>query len=226
MFCWKSAEPERQAVGDDVDLVAAARELLAELGRHRARAAHRRIADDADPHSDTTWCPRANGVEPLARASGTIARPCRATSADEAEPALLQRAARQQRVARAAQPLGAALVALLERAQRLLVQALDLVQRAPAAPRPRPRAASGRARPSASSTRAQLALDRLARPGEGRLDVGVVLARPARHEPPRGRPRGRRASAPRPRARAPAAARRASRSAAAASTGRGMPKCA
>ena len=42
------AEAERQAVGDEVDVVAAARELLAELGRHRARAAHRRIADDPD----------------------------------------------------------------------------------------------------------------------------------------------------------------------------------
>ena len=42
MFSLEVAEPERQPVGDEVDLVAAARELLAELGRDGARAADRR----------------------------------------------------------------------------------------------------------------------------------------------------------------------------------------
>ena len=55
------AEAEGQAVRDDVDVVAAARQLLAELGRHRPGAAHRRVADDADLHRRTTWWPRAKG---------------------------------------------------------------------------------------------------------------------------------------------------------------------
>jgi hypothetical protein len=43
-------QAEGQPVGDEVHGVAAARELLAELGRHRARSAHGRIARDPDVH--------------------------------------------------------------------------------------------------------------------------------------------------------------------------------
>ena len=43
-------EAEGQAIGDEVHVVAPARELLAELGRHRSRAPHRGIARDAEPH--------------------------------------------------------------------------------------------------------------------------------------------------------------------------------
>src|SRR5205814_7576129 len=71
-------EPEGQAVGDEVHAVAAARELLAQLGRHRPRAAHRRIAGDADPHRWITWWPRAQGSM-RARTSSTTAGPWRAS---------------------------------------------------------------------------------------------------------------------------------------------------
>ena len=209
------AEPERQAVRDDVDVVPAPCELLAELGRHRPRAAHGRVADDADPQSRITWWPFANtSILP----SEDVGEPkaVAGEGRDEPEPALLQRAAGEERVARAAQPLGPALVALLERAERLLVETVDLVQRAPA----RRRGGGAQRRvvaPERLLEGARLAHDRLARAGEGGLDVGIRLARPARDERPPGRPRGRGASAPRCRARAPASARRSSRSAAAGS---------
>ena len=114
-----------------MDVVAAPRQLLAELGRDRARAADGRVADDADPHSRITWWPRAKRSS-RSRSTSDEREAVAGERRDEAEPALLQRAAGQQRVARAAQALRAALVALLERAQRLLVQRVDLVQRATA----------------------------------------------------------------------------------------------
>ena len=49
------AEAERQAPADEVDVVAAAGELLAELGGDGARAAHGRVAGDADSHRRTAW---------------------------------------------------------------------------------------------------------------------------------------------------------------------------
>ena len=95
---------------------------------------------------------------------------------DEAEAALLERAAGEERVARAAQPLGPRLVALLEGAHRLLVEGLDLVEGAAARRRRRRRAASGRGRPSASSTAPISALER-------------PRARARRRPRPRDRPR-------------------------------------
>ena len=50
----KVAEPERESVRDDVHLVAAAGQLLAELRRHRARTPDRGVAHDAELHSRTT----------------------------------------------------------------------------------------------------------------------------------------------------------------------------
>jgi hypothetical protein len=43
-------QPEGQSVGHEVHGVAAPRQLLAELGRHRARSSHRRITRDPDVH--------------------------------------------------------------------------------------------------------------------------------------------------------------------------------
>jgi len=52
------AEPERARVGDEVDLVAAPRQLEAQLGGNSARAAVRRIAGDADSHAAAADCQR------------------------------------------------------------------------------------------------------------------------------------------------------------------------
>ncbi len=174
------AEAERQPVGDDVDVVAPAGELLAELGRHRPRAADGRVADDPDLHSRTTWWPRAKGSRRRLEV-GEERQAVPADGAHEAEPALLERAPGEEGVAGSPEAVRAPLVALLEGAQGLLVEALDLVERAPAG------RGGGRAQRRVVGAEglldaAHLALDRLARAGEGGLDVRVGLAGPARDE--------------------------------------------
>ena len=122
--------------------------------------------------------------------------PWRASRLTEAEAALLERAAGQQRVARAAQPVGARLVALLERAHRLLVQGLDLVQRAAAR-----RVGGGpqrgvevaqRARSTAAISRSSASRVRAKAASTSRVAPRAPSARAA----PRGRPAGRASESP------------------------------
>ena len=103
-------------------------ELLAELGGDGARSAHGRVAGDADVHSGSPWCPRAQRIDARAERRRRPPRPWRATRPIQPSPRSWKRAAGQQRVARAPQAVGARLVALLERARRLLLQRLHLVQ--------------------------------------------------------------------------------------------------
>ena len=62
-------QPEWARVGDEVHLVAPARELEAELGRDRPRAAVGRVAGDADSHEITRDGRRGTGDEGRVRAT-------------------------------------------------------------------------------------------------------------------------------------------------------------
>ena len=104
-----------------------------------------------------------------------------AEGAHEPEPALLERAPGEEAVPGPPQALRAALVALLEGPEGLLVEPLHLVQRAPPSRR-RGRAQGRIVGAERRLHRNHLAVDRVARPRERGLHVRVGLACPARDE--------------------------------------------